>query len=414
MRALWVTAVPPDRDGGGGHIRQAHLLHALAERAETHLIVAGQLTDAWVRGPLASATEVDVRAGLGHGSEWRRRLFDLRQLLVGRHPREVLEHARVRAELEARVRAALPADLVVVEYAGLAPLVSLREPASASRWLLTLHNLGSEMALQAAAVDTAGRRRRLLRHEARVSTRFEARITARYDQVVVVSDDDAAVVRRRAPEAAVAVIPNGVDVERYRSTALPDEPVVLFTGALYTTPNDDGVRWFCEELAPRIRARRPDARLVVAGARPTARLVGECQAAGVELHADVPEMRPFIDSARVVVVPLRIGSGTRLKALEAFAAGRPVVGTTIGLGGLDYVPGRHALVADAPDPFAEAVTRLLGDRTLAEGMAADARTLVEQRYGWPGIAQRFVELAVPSLDSVAPTAATHPEGDEPR
>ena len=412
MRAVWVTAVPPDRNGGGGHIRQAHLLRALAEHIDVELIVVGKVPDPWVRERLAKITELDLVAGLPHRSERARRFFDLRQMLFGRQPRELVEHAAVRKAVGEELRKALPADLVIVEYAGLAPLIELRPHASSATWVLTLHNLGSEMARQAASVDPALRRRLLLGQEERASIRFEQRIQPRYDHVVAMSEADAVVLRERAPAAHISVIPNGVDLEHYAVTPLPDEPVVLFSGALYTTPNDDGVRWFCEDIVPQLRARRPEVRCVVAGARPTARLVADCEAARVELHADVPEMRPYLEQARVVAVPLRIGSGTRLKALEAFAAGRPVVGTTIGLGGLDYVPGRHALVADAPEAFAEATARLLGDRTLAEGMASDARTLVEQRYSWQGIAGRFTELV---LASHAPQTCNtaHPEGDKP-
>jgi glycosyltransferase involved in cell wall biosynthesis len=108
----------------------------------------------------------------------------------------------------------------------------------------------------------------------------------------------------------------------------------------------------------------------------------------------VPSTLPFLHDARVALVPLRIGSGSRLKALEAMAAGRPVVGTTIGLGGLAYQAGTHALVADDPAGLAEATVRLLRDDALAERLAAAARTLVEDRYRWDRIGEDFADLVV--------------------
>lgn len=403
MRAVWVTHIPPHRGGGGGHIRQAHLLHALAGVAETELIVAGTLRDDWVRKRLAKVVEVPAQGALDHRTELGRRIFDLRQLLVGRDPREVVENAGLRAALFPALQDALPADLVIVEYAALADLISARGGDSTARWVLTLHNLGSVMGHQAAAFDPARRRRTLFRRDAHLSARYEADIIPRYDQVVAVSERDAAVLRQRAPSGAIDVIPNGVDVDWYRITPLPENPIVLFTGALYTAPNLDGVRWFAEQVVPLIRADRPDVRFVVAGARPPSTVVEICRDLDIELHADVDEMRPLIEQARVAVVPLRIGSGTRLKALEAFAAGRPVVATTVGLEGLEYDPGRHALVADSASEFAEAVTRLLDDRALARRLVAAARTLVEQRYAWQGIAQRFVELVTADGDHRGPT-----------
>jgi glycosyltransferase involved in cell wall biosynthesis len=112
----------------------------------------------------------------------------------------------------------------------------------------------------------------------------------------------------------------------------------------------------------------------------------------VAVHADVPAVEPFLRRARVAVVPLRIGSGSRLKALEALAAGRPVVGTTIGLGGLETVAGRHALVEDEPEGFAEAVVRLLGENDLAHDLARAGRELIEASYSWTRIGGRYAEL----------------------
>jgi glycosyltransferase involved in cell wall biosynthesis len=120
---------------------------------------------------------------------------------------------------------------------------------------------------------------------------------------------------------------------------------------------------------------------------------------GVEVHADVADTVPFLQDARVAVVPIRMGAGTRLKALEAMAAGRPVVGTRLGLEGLGVVHGRHALVADDSAAFADAVTALLLDADLAARMAANARPLVERDFGWDELGRRFVDAVL----SASPT-----------
>ena len=165
----------------------------------------------------------------------------------------------------------------------------------------------------------------------------------------------------------------------------------------------DGAIRFCHEVLPRVREVVPGAELAVVGARPPQKVLDLAAQPGVSVHGDVPTVVPHLHAARVALVPLRIGSGSRLKALEAMAAGRPVVGTTIGLGGLRYVAGTHALVADDPAGLAAATIRLLREDVLARTMAAAGRALVEERYRWDRIADRFTDLV---LADPPPGAAT--------
>jgi glycosyltransferase involved in cell wall biosynthesis len=175
---------------------------------------------------------------------------------------------------------------------------------------------------------------------------------------------------------------------------LPAAPKIVMTGALYTGPNIDGATWFCDEVLPLVQASTPDVELDIVGAQPTDEVLALGRRRGVAVHADVPDVLPFLHASRVAIVPLRLGSGTRLKALEALAAGRPVVGTSIGLEGLDLVAGQHALVADDPRAFATAIVCLLGDDQLAAGLVAAGRRLVEDRYSWSHIADRFADAVM--------------------
>jgi glycosyltransferase involved in cell wall biosynthesis len=152
-------------------------------------------------------------------------------------------------------------------------------------------------------------------------------------------------------------------------------------------------------VLPLVRSEVPGARLDLVGMRPGPEVRALAANDGVDLHADVPDVMPYLQRARVAVVPLRVGSGTRLKALEAMAAGRPVVGTTIGLSGLGLVPGRHALFADDPVAVARAVVSVLQDDGLAAGLAAAGRTFVEERYGWDRIGELFVRSLLTGWDS---------------
>jgi glycosyltransferase involved in cell wall biosynthesis len=190
----------------------------------------------------------------------------------------------------------------------------------------------------------------------------------------------------------VAVVPNGVDPDRFHPTPLPQAPTVVFTGSLNWEPNVEGLRWFCQDVWPLVRQRVPDARLEVVGRHPLAEVEALVRRPGVQLHANVPSVVPWLEGARVAVVPVRIGSGTRLKALEAMAAGRPVVGTTIGLDGLAIRSGEHALVADDAATFAGAVGDLLLDDELATRVATAGAEHARGRFPWDVVGRAYVDV----------------------
>lgn len=387
MRLLWVTAIAPDFSGGGGHLRQAHLLRAAAARFDVDLLLAGRLRDPEVKQLVASLREVDVGVPPEPSNRTARRLRDLRYAAVERRPFEVAQHRRVRAAL-APVMETLDAPetfaVVNVEFVGLAPLLKQqrRQP-----WVITLHNLASVMARQRLAFTSGRRRLALGRLEVRNAERFEAWVVDSYDTTIVCSEEDAS----QLPAGRKAVIPNGTDVGAVAPRPLPADPRVLFSGALYTAPNLDGLEWFLSDVWPRVTGSLPSAELDVVGLDPPASLLERCEAVGVRVHADVPSVLPHLERSRVAVVPLRVGSGSRLKALEAMAAGRPVVGTSIGLGGLDVEHERDVLVADRAEDFAAAVVRLCTDDALAASLAASARALAERRYDWAEIGTRYAD-----------------------
>jgi glycosyltransferase involved in cell wall biosynthesis len=398
---LWITPIPPDRRGGGGHVRQAYLLLALAERARIHLICSQPVQDPAIRDAVASLTEFDLpEPGSGGRSRWARRARDLWLATLGRQPQEVAGARAVRKVLRP-VLADLRADAAIVEYAALAPLGAALGQVRAR--VLTLHNVASVMAAQHAAVEPGRRQRWLYRRDAHKAAAWEGRVQRAFDKVVTVSEDDAAALG--GPGARFAVVPNGVDVDRYRVTELPAGPRLVFTGALYTLPNRDGILWFCHEVFPLIKRERPDASLAVVGLRPwpDIRALGEMD--GVSVIPDVDDTSAYLAEARVAVVPLRIGSGTRLKVLEAMSSGRPVVGTSIGVEGLGAVDGKHVSVADDPVAFAAAVLRLVSDDSLAGALVAEGRRLVEERFAWPRIQEQFVEELLRTAGGTAQNVA---------
>jgi ribosomal-protein-alanine acetyltransferase len=213
--------------------------------------------------------------------------------------------------------------------------------------------------------------------------RFERRAVKRFSRVVAMSEKDAAMLGR------ASVIPNGVDLERFRPRAEAPGARVLFIGSFRHFPNVVAFRFLVEEVWPEVRKRVPEARLtVVAGPDP---LVYWRQAAGtltppedptVELLGFVRDVAPLYVSANLVVVPTLVSAGTNLKVIEAMAMRRAVVSTTSGCAGLGLQHGKSVWVADGAGAFAEGVARLLDDHPTRGAIAESARHIAEERYDW--------------------------------
>ena len=399
-RVLWVTEEPPDRTLGGGSIRQSHLFEALATAYPTELLAVGAPPDRWVSASAAATTELPRREAPRADGALGRRTLALGLAVGSRYPSALYPARRVRRDLaralEQRRRSY---ELVCVEHEGLAPVI----PADRSgRWILTMHNLLAGM-LETELGLAPGRRQRWIRErDLRKARALERRALERYDRCVVCSDEDAAALAALGVQhsrAGVDVIPNGVDLSRIVPTPLPSTPRVLFPGRLGWQPNVDGALWFCSQVWPQIRRAVPDASLALVGQSPAPAVRQLSERPGVEVHADVPSMRPYLESARVVVVPVRVGTGTRLKALEGMAAARPVVGTAVGLDGIGATDGVDALVADGADAFARAVLAAIQHDELARGLAEAGRAHVEARFGWDRIGAQFVELVSELLEA---------------
>jgi len=219
------------------------------------------------------------------------------------------------------------------------------------------------------------------------------------DGVYTCSSEDRDRVLAEVPTVSTAVVPNAADVEYYRARPgdpAPDGRTVLFFGLLSTVPNVDGASWFVREMWPRITARRPDARLQILGKDPTP-AVRALAAPGVEVIGFVEDLRPHLAQAAVIVVPLRLGGGTRLKIVEAMAMGKAIISTTLGAEGIEATAGRDLLVADEPEGFVRAVVRVLEEPALGAELGAAARKLAVQRYAWSSAAaelERFLRAVI--------------------
>ncbi len=210
--------------------------------------------------------------------------------------------------------------------------------------------------------------------------RWERRAYRRADIVLACSDQDRQAIAREC-DRPVFVAPNVVAVDEYPNQPDPCGLTVMFTGGMDWLPNRDAVEYFAARVWPELRRFVPDVRWVVAGRNPAPDFLRKFQASpGIEFTGTVDDMREEIARATVCVVPLRIGSGTRLKILEAAAMNRPVVSTTLGAEGLNFANGEEILLEDDPSKFARAVANLLLDPSLRRTIARGGRLRVEKSY----------------------------------
>jgi glycosyltransferase involved in cell wall biosynthesis len=224
---------------------------------------------------------------------------------------------------------------------------------------------------------------------------FEERAAwRRFHGVALTSRRDEALLNAEAPGVRTAVVPNGVDVDEFSvTTDTPERDVLLYFGAINYYPNQEAVTYFIDHVFPKIRQRRPQAKFRILGPGAPDSVLAR-QGNGVEILGMVDDVQPHIERATAVVVPLRIGGGTRLKIVEAMAKGKPIISTRLGAEGIDVVHEESALLADEPADFAAQVERVLADPELGARLGRNARRLAEERYSWRSIVvglERFYE-----------------------
>lgn len=366
----------------GFRIRVHHLAEALAQHGHEVCLLA-PTTDrpALVVDPGSyEVIAVTDRAG-PRPESWRWRLT---KLLRGR-PSDWLSH-RVPAFGIAldRLLTQRAFDIIQVEIPELVPVARGR----GAHVVLDSHNIWSELSLRRRSLRPWTARRALGSLLFRRDLAVERRAWRQADLCLATSEREAAVMR--AVAARVVTIPNGADPVP-RTTAAgkrAGRPYLVFVGLLSYEPNADALRHLVRDVLPLVHREQPDLDLVVVGRGASSELAALADGR-VRFAGGVPDVRPFVAGAAISVVPLRAGSGTRLKILEAMALGRPVVSTSVGAEGLDLVDGTHALIADGAEAFAAAILSLLSAPGRADEMGRAGRRLVESRYAWSVIGKQL-------------------------
>ncbi len=316
-----------------------------------------------------------LKALLGYFSRWPRSLVDVYSPAMAAAVRRALAGGRADVVVASEIQ--------TMRYAEGVPTPVILEEAQITEF---------EDEAQSAGTPLRRLRAQLTLFKLRQSIRY---FLVKGAALTVVSEAEQRAMQTFAPRGSrIIVIPNAVDADANRpdpACALQPE-TLIYPGAVTYSANLDAVTYFIQEVWPRIRARAPQARFTVTGGTGNVDVRALAAQPGVTFTGYLPEVAPAVRSSWAVVVPLRVGGGTRLKILEAMALGTPVISTRKGAEGLNVHPGEDILIADTPDALAEAALQLFADADLRARLSQAGRALVEREYDWTAVGRRFLQV----------------------
>jgi polysaccharide biosynthesis protein PslH len=378
----------------GGKIRSLNIFSRLAKRAEIHAVsFAEPARDAVgilkMRAMFASFTPVCRNQARKYSARFYTQLltnqFSSWPYFLSKC--NTLDFRRTVGELAGHKRF----DLVFCDF--LQTAAPLRELTTRPKVVFE-HNVEFLLRKRKWQREEQPLRRLIYGAEWKKTRRIEADVCRSFDHVITVSEDDRQTVKKEFGITHSSTIPAGVDTDFFRPSIEPPHPGrLVFVGSMDWDPNEDGTVWFLRDIYPRIRAAIPNASFAIVGRAPSPRLRAIVEKEpGVEMTGWVPDVRPHLAKAEVVVVPLRIGGGTRIKIPEAMAMAKAVVSTPIGAEGLPFRDGREIRIAEQPEQFARAAIELLNNAPLRNSIARTARDEVVSRHGWEAVVARVEHI----------------------
>jgi len=381
MNVLVVCPYQPECSSGA-RTRSYHVIRALTREHDVSLVVLTNNNDKEheAHPPQGLKLQRFAEVAVGQVSRPKKRLKQLFWILSGRSPElESYRHPEIQEALDA-LFAKQHYDILIFEGSQMA--AEYRVP-TCTQVIIDEHNIEYELLYRTFQYGGLLIRRWYSWWESRKVQSAELRRCAQSRGVLVTSAREASLLKSSLPNATVHVVPNGIDLENFRDAhnARELDNHIVFTGSMEYYPNIDAVLHFARECWPLIRSNEPRVTWTIAGRNPPSSVLKLGKLPGITVTGSVADIKPYLAAASVVIAPLRIGSGTRLKILEAFAMKKAVVSTRLGCEGLDVIPGKHLIVADWPDMFARQVLILLQD-SQARGALAKAGHDLAQAYSW--------------------------------
>lgn len=388
-RLLFVAHLLPWPLDGGGQIKSYHALRLLSARFDVKLLAFIRREDERQHiSALAPLCRLGVENVLLPRSRVRDGLLAL-QTLASRQSFLIRrdDSPAMRALIEHETRMG---NYTALHFDHLQMAQFIPTETGRARIVLDNHNVEYRIPKRIAETGGSPAMRLFARREWPRLREFEARACQRADVTLAVSEEDACALRALAgadKAERVVPVPIGVDTDYFApAERQPNSQTLLSIGTMFWPPNVDAVTYFHERIWPLVRRAKPNTRFLIVGARPVAsvRALAESDP-GVTVTGSVPDVRPYASDCAAFVVPLRSGSGMRVKILNALSMGLPVVSTSVGAEGIAVTHEQDILLADSPDDFARACVRLLSEPELGARLGQAGRRLMEDRYGWEAV-----------------------------
>lgn len=383
MKILLLTQIVPNPPDSGPKIKTHYMLRWLSQEHDVTLVTfVRSASDVGAASELRSICR-EVHTVPLHRSR-ARDAQALARSFVERKPFVLLRDES--PELRALLRQLTNQQAFDLVHADQLNMVPFAMDLGGLPAVLDLHNAVWTILDRMARAAHGPKRWFLLLERERVR-RYEAWACRNAAAVLAVSETDRDALRAVAGDVPIDVVPIAVDVRgQPLIQRAPDANAALSVATMFWPPNVDGVCWFGREVFPQVNRQQPDAPFYVVGARPAKAVLNlASKQPGVIVTGYVPDLEPYQRKTAAFVVPLRSGSGMRVKILDAFARGLPIVSTTIGYEGIDAQPGHHLLAADDPQSFADSVLTLLRDRRVGQRLVEAGRHLAETRYDWRAV-----------------------------
>lgn len=391
MRVLFLAHLFPLPLDSGGKIKSYYTLKALASRHEVHLVsfLRSSEEERCVSGLESIGVRTRAiklnRSRLRQVSDLAGSLLTARPFIITRDYRREMRQAVLQAVND------LSPDVIHVDHLQMAQYAGV---CGGCRVVLDNHNVESMIIKRISETAQSRAMRVYARMEWPKLRRYEIQACRASDMVLTVSEEDrATLLNLDRSLAKVHCVPIGTDIDYYQPVERTAGSLnILSIGTMYWPPNVDSMLYFTREILPLVRREIPDSTLTIAGQRPVESVLALAKEPGIRVTGYVDDEREIARDCGVFVVPLRSGSGVRVKILNALAMGLPVVSTSIGAEGLDVRSGEHLLIADDPPAFADAVVRVLRDPELAAALGRNGRQLVCEKHSWDRVGQRLLGL----------------------
>jgi len=377
----------------GAKLRNYHLARVLAQRADVSLLAFDDHLR--LSTELISAFEKMYKQVVAIPRDSAYTSTKIVRGLLGKTPLPVLNYTTspMKRALD-HLLSQEDFDIIQVEsihlmsYLPIAQKARIREARKRPLVVCDWHNVESELMQRYSEREPGRLRRAYAGRTARLMNEFEKRALREFDAHIVVSQRDAARLRELNPDARIFVIENGVDTSFYSDLETKTESLahrIVFVASMDYHANIDGAIKFAREVWPRLRERQPELVFTIVGKDPAPEVRRLAQLPGIEVTGTVDDVRPFYREALAAVVPLNVGGGSRLKILEAMAAGVPVVSTTLGAEGLEVRHDENILIADTNEELVEAITSVIENEAQRHHLTAAGYALVSTRYDWSSL-----------------------------